>query len=136
MTILEIKALVRFRDGMRCTECGLSNEGSLERFGRSLDVHRLTPGNPYTVEGCVTLCRACHMPKPKSKWRRPIPDGKNLRFLSTRPWADRVRYAAALKAISAVQYIRMVVSERMDLDGVPRDTDTPTPKARRRPKSS
>lgn len=65
MSVLEIKALVRFRDGNRCTECGLTNEEHLERYGRLLEVHRLTPGSPYSVKECVTLCKPCHGPKPK-----------------------------------------------------------------------
>ena len=65
MTVLEIKALVRFRDGNRCTECGLTNEEHLERYGRSLEVHRKTPGSKYAVADCQTLCRSCHGPKPK-----------------------------------------------------------------------
>lgn len=39
----------------------------LARYGKKLDVHRVVPGSPYTVDGCVTLCRECHGPKPKSK---------------------------------------------------------------------
>jgi hypothetical protein len=34
-------------------------------FGRALEVHRLIPGSVYTVEGCITLCKVCHGPKPK-----------------------------------------------------------------------
>jgi hypothetical protein len=37
--------------------------------GRRLDVHRLTPGSPYSVEGCVTLCRACHGPERKLPYK-------------------------------------------------------------------
>lgn len=51
---------------MRCTECGTSNDDHIAFTGRALDVHRLNPGSPYSVEGCVSLCRSCHGPKPKS----------------------------------------------------------------------
>lgn len=71
----QIKAAVRKRDGHKCTRCGMTNQESLEVFRRSLDVHRLTPGAPYTVEGCVTLCRACHGPEPK------LPHGEGARRL-------------------------------------------------------
>jgi hypothetical protein len=50
---------------MRCTECGLTDRQHRMRFGRTLDVHRVTPGVPYTVDGCITLCRPCHSGKPK-----------------------------------------------------------------------
>lgn len=66
MTVLEIKDAVRTRDGYRCTECGLPNGDHIALTGRALEVHRLQPGSPYTVEGCVTLCRSCHGPKPRS----------------------------------------------------------------------
>jgi hypothetical protein len=39
-----------------------------------------------------------------------------------RSWLDRLEIAAELKGISAAAYIRMVTSERMDADGVPRKT--------------
>jgi DNA-binding XRE family transcriptional regulator len=62
----ETKSTVRHRDGMRCTECGITNEAHVALHGRSLEVHRVSPGSAYTLDGCVTLCRACHNPKPKS----------------------------------------------------------------------
>lgn len=66
-TAHEIKAAVRARDGMRCRECGRTNEEELRELGWSLDVHRIVPGSPYTLEGCITLCRRCHGPKPRRK---------------------------------------------------------------------
>ena len=36
------------------------------------------------------------------------------------PWLDRVKKAADSLGISAASYIRMVVSQRMDQDGIPR----------------
>jgi transcriptional regulator with XRE-family HTH domain len=64
-TQAQIKAAVRARDGWRCVECGRANDDELRECGRSLDVHRLTPGSPYSVAGCVTLCKSCHGSKPK-----------------------------------------------------------------------
>jgi hypothetical protein len=55
-----VKAAVRLRDGMRCIDCDLTNEQHVKRYGRQLDVHRTTPGSPYTLDGCVTACRRCH----------------------------------------------------------------------------
>lgn len=60
MTELEIKAAVRERDGYRCTDCGMTSDEHYARYGRELEVHRLIPGSPYTIEGSVTRCKPCH----------------------------------------------------------------------------
>jgi hypothetical protein len=70
-TKVAIKTAVRVRDGMRCTQCGLSNAEHLDLTGKSLHVHRLQPGSPYTLEGCVTLCFSCHATAPKRKRGEP-----------------------------------------------------------------
>ncbi len=59
MTKVDIKAAVRQRDG-RCVDCGMANEAHFAEHGRALDVHRLRPGVPYAVDGCVAVCRSCH----------------------------------------------------------------------------
>lgn len=71
--VLKIKAAVRARDGFCCTGCGLSNEENIRRTGRQLQVHRVTPGSLYSVEPgvCVTLCTACHGPKPRRSAGQP-----------------------------------------------------------------
>lgn len=66
MTVLEIKAAVRERDGNRCVLCGMTAAEHIEKHGRNLDVHRKTPGSPYSIEGTETLCRTCHGPQPRS----------------------------------------------------------------------
>ncbi len=66
MNELEVKAAVRERDGNRCVECAMTSEEHIEEYGSTLEVHRLKPGLAYTVDGCVTLCKACHGGKPKS----------------------------------------------------------------------
>jgi hypothetical protein len=63
---LKVKEAVRARDGYRCRECGMTNAEHQRHFGRSLEVHRFIPGAAYTVEGCGTLCRWCHLKQPKS----------------------------------------------------------------------
>lgn len=63
--VLRIKAAVRERDGYCCTECGLSNDEHFARHGKSLHVHRKKPGSRYSLRGCVSLCFACHGPKPR-----------------------------------------------------------------------
>jgi predicted amidophosphoribosyltransferase len=62
----EVKALVRHRDGYRCQECGMTARQHVRRYRRTLDVHRIVPGSPYTVDGCMTICRRCHGDKPKA----------------------------------------------------------------------
>lgn len=65
MTEQEIKAAVRARDGHCCTQCGMTRAQHFARYERDLEVHRLDPGSPYTLEGCILVCRACHGPLPK-----------------------------------------------------------------------
>lgn len=64
--IREVKIAVRARDGFRCVKCGMSESDHLDIYGQIHDVHRKTPGSPYTVADCVTLCRSCHGPEPIS----------------------------------------------------------------------
>lgn len=66
-----VKRAVRVRDGGKCVECRMTNTAHLRRYGRSLDVHRLKPGQWYSLENCVTLCRKCHSKKPKRKHGEP-----------------------------------------------------------------
>jgi DNA-binding XRE family transcriptional regulator len=60
-----VKRAVRERDGHACTQCGMTDDEHRDQFGRGLEIHRLTPGSIYTVEGCVTLCQPCHGPQPR-----------------------------------------------------------------------
>jgi hypothetical protein len=71
VNIVKLKALVRQRDGMRCTKCGMTAIEHRHRYGRALDVHRLDPRSRYTLEGCATVCRRCHGKLPKTKDGRP-----------------------------------------------------------------
>lgn len=56
----KVKEKVRERDGYRCRDCGISEKDHIAQTGRTLDVHRLFPGQEYEVGECVSLCRACH----------------------------------------------------------------------------
>jgi 5-methylcytosine-specific restriction endonuclease McrA len=112
--IFLLKAAVRKRDRMRCTECGMSNRRHKTRYGgKSLHVHRLTPGSAYTLAGCVTLCIACHglmpkrLPGSRDKTRNMVrlPDDlhqamKDLARSNGRPltWEVRQALAAWLRA--------------------------------------
>lgn len=61
MDAMIVKAMVRKRDGYRCTVCGMTNdEHRRQHAGKALHVHRRAQGEPYTVDGCVTVCYACH----------------------------------------------------------------------------
>lgn len=61
-----VKRKVRKRDGYRCTDCGITEEAYRAVCGKSLEVHRIQPGTPYTVEGARTLCGRCHLAQPRS----------------------------------------------------------------------
>jgi hypothetical protein len=65
MTTAEIKSLVRERDRLCCTICGMTADEHLAHFGHTLHVHRLVPGSLYTVEGGITLCKPCHGTMPR-----------------------------------------------------------------------
>ncbi|HVL11504.1 MAG TPA: hypothetical protein VM529_03010 [Gemmata sp.] len=58
------------------------------KSGRTLEVHRVVPGSLYTLEGCVTLCKACHGPQPRRK--RGEPDLANGPALFLRLSKDHV----------------------------------------------
>jgi hypothetical protein len=66
ISVADLKALVRSRDGHRCFLCGMSHEEHVAAFGVSLHVHRLNPGRRYTLAGSVALCQTCHAVQPKS----------------------------------------------------------------------
>jgi hypothetical protein len=92
MTRSQVKAAVRARDGNKCADCGFTNDENLFLYGKALDVHRLVPGSPYTVDGCVAVCHRCHgrrHRKPKSnKVRLVIAVGETIR--------DALRLEAAM----------------------------------------
>lgn len=60
--ITAIKAAIRERDGYACVRCGITADEYRKRpkKHKTLDVHRKIPGSPYSLDGCVTLCRSCH----------------------------------------------------------------------------
>jgi hypothetical protein len=92
--ILRIKQAVRDRDGGCCTKCGVSSFKYAVEHGRNLDVHRLTPGSAYSLDGCVTLCRQCHAPLPR-------------RRRGSRLWADGIAtFRAKAVVFSALQKFR------------------------------
>lgn len=57
---LAVKIAVRARDVHKCKSCGMTNEASIEKYRRSLDVHRIARKGLYSLENCVALCKVCH----------------------------------------------------------------------------
>lgn len=109
ITVAEIKATVRRRDGMACTDCGRTNEKHIEQTGKQLEVHRLTPGSRYTVEGCVTLCFWCHKKKPSRQPGEPDMEGTKV-VLTMSPWLYRLLADAAREGCRPIPWhaIRML----------------------------
>jgi hypothetical protein len=63
MTEYTIKGIVRARDNHCCVECGMTDHEHHQWFGEKIQVHRVSPQSPYTVDGAVTLCEWCHIEK-------------------------------------------------------------------------
>lgn len=114
-TEAEIKALVRFRDGYRCRECGMTAKDHFRRYKKSLEVHRIVPGSRYTIRGCVTLCRSCHFSKPKSE--RGTGGSKGYRTITFRirgDVRDRIRKAAADRRLAPSVFVRMLIFQNLE----------------------
>ncbi len=78
MTEQDVKAARRELDGQCCQDCGLTAAEYYALRRRKLEVHRLVPDSPYTVEGTITLCKRCH----KKRHVKPKP-GATLVFMVT-----------------------------------------------------
>lgn len=103
MNALKIKAAVRARDGHVCTRCGMTAAEHRARTGRTLEVHRRLPGSPYTVDGCVTLCRGCHGKEQKS------PPGPGEVVYLDRVSAAMASYLAAIEGKSTADWLSEVL---------------------------
>ena len=112
MTDLEIKAAVRKRDGNRCVECGMANDEHLQLFGSSLEVHRITPGSPYTLEGTATLCKRCHGPKPRS------PRGKRDAILLTGSLVRQIKKLAEREQRPVLWQARILLQQALEAEGL------------------
>jgi hypothetical protein len=112
MSDLDVKAVVRHRDGYRCVECGMTAQEHVRVYGTTLEVHRLKPGWPYTVEGCVTLCRECHKRKPGRRPRKYLPaasDIRRIRLDVDESHAVRLARAAHQMGLSLASFVRLLV---------------------------
>lgn len=51
------------RDKFKCQACGMYDETAVEKFGRGLHAHHMTPiseGGEHDLENLVALCERCH----------------------------------------------------------------------------
>lgn len=145
MGVRSIKATVRKRDGHVCTKCGLTNDEHRLKYGRVLDVHRISPGSAYSVDGCLTLCQDCHRREPGTG---DVPRGNGAMedYCSVREAADELGLTKSrieqllvdgrLRVEIVAGGVRWVSREAVAaLKKVPRPTGRPreTPKKRRTP---
>lgn len=115
MNVAEVKDAVRARDGMRCAECGMTNEEHKAVYsGKSLDVHRVTPGSKYTVDGCTTLCKRCHVRKPKRRYRTVFSGSRYwIGFKVSPPMGERVDAIASAYGMSMGAFMRMLLTDHL-----------------------
>lgn len=109
----EIKRTVRERDGRRCTKCRLSSGDHFALTGRQLDVHRITPGSAYSVEGCITLCRRCHGPMPKSRRGARVEGARPVSFYAGAGLLARLERVAFGLGLSVQSLARMALAEHL-----------------------
>lgn len=109
LSVLALKAAIRQRDAYCCTQCGMSNADHVAKYGRSLEVHRLAPGTPYTLDGCVTLCRPCHGTRPKSPRYGNRTDPGSVRIPSV--FLEQIDKLVALNLSDRSEEIRHAVRE-------------------------
>lgn len=127
MNASNVKKAVRARDGYRCVDCGIPQDEYIEAAGRGLEVHRLKRGTPYTIEGCVTLCRKCHMRRHKKAGdllrygKERIPCTRSHSSLQLRnDWAN-VLYRLAEKAgVKPPRYLVQLMANAADREGIER----------------
>jgi hypothetical protein len=119
MTPHQIRAAIRERDGQKCTECGMTADEHRKRFGRTLDVHRIQPGGEYSFANCVTLCRPCHRPKPKSPYGI-VPRDPRWRIITLilpPGMKARIKSHARRRGLGAAsRYIRNAIAEQLRED--------------------
>jgi hypothetical protein len=96
-----IKEAVRARCGNVCGKCGMTNARHREVYGVRLHVHRLNPGSPYAVAGCVLRCFACHGSEPKSPPFRPSRRARRGDRVRAKVFRLPVRLIDALHGLAA-----------------------------------
>ena len=106
-----IRALVRHRDGYRCQGCGMTAIEHIEKYGRTLDVHRIVPGSPYTIKGCTALCRTCHGPQPRLK--SGDQNSEKITVSPPKRLRQAIRKLAAKERRKVAQLLVLLVEEAM-----------------------
>ncbi len=135
-TVLKIKETVRVRDGRRCADCGVSEDAHREAFDQKLHVHRRVPKSEYSVDGGVALCLKCHMARHgKTLHVKKIERDRTLgrtptvfTFHVSESFRERIAIAAKTKELTAAAYLRMVATDRMVADNIPKP---PPPKPKK-----
>jgi len=116
----ELKKSVRTRDHHCCRRCGMSRTDHLARWRKGLEVHRIIPGSPYSLDGCITLCKSCHARSARSprRQRQPLlgPDREYVGFPVPPGWTARVDAAVQALGLSRSAYIRLAVNRQLKRD--------------------
>jgi hypothetical protein len=113
----QIKAAVRARDG-HCTECGLSNQEHVSLCGKQLHVHRVQPGSPYSVEGCVSLCKNCHAKAPKRKCGEDDQDSRGGMVCVKETLAQQADFLCEQNATNLTQEVNRALRELLMREGL------------------
>ena len=119
MGTVHVKALVRLRDGNCCTKCGMTNDEHLRVYSQQLQVHRLTPGSEYTVEGCATFCQGCHAKEPKrppSGIKKASRPGRTMTFFELPDELAREfeAFVDSFPVGTKAQHVRLALRRHMD----------------------
>lgn len=129
MTVTQIKAIVRERDGMRCTKCGITNDQHFKNHHKSLHVHRTTPGSDYSTEPgvCVTLCFSCHGPEPRREHGQRFKENPKLHRVIrvSKPWHAVLRKLAAKRHQPVLYLLITLAAEAAEKEGVTELPATP-----------
>jgi hypothetical protein len=117
----EIKRRVRERDGYRCTDCGVTNDQHVALTGRALQVHRVVPGSDYSEKPgvCVTLCKACHGPKPRRQ-RSECPNSRIINLDAE--WVNVLRRLAKKSGRPISWHLAVLLKAEAEREGL---TDLP-----------
>lgn len=128
MSMGTAKYLVRERDGYKCTQCGVTDDEHVARYGRRTEVHRIVPGSLYSLKGCVLLCRDCHYPQPRRK--RGVKDkenkqreitvslGKNPHVVLRGRYRDAVAGLAAATGQTPIQVLLAALNKQLQSEGI------------------
>jgi len=105
---------------MQCTRCGMTDTVHRAKYRRTLDVHRITPGSLYTVEGCITRCKTCHASEPQREPGTPDlangPRDPAVSFVLRPDILERVRHQAARWGMLVSDYTRYALVRKLEQD--------------------